>query len=68
MKGSGVKEYGWGWEALRLWTARHDNYLGDRSVDEDTVKNEMALGLSIRKTLWEMMGVMPAEAVAQYNS
>ena len=34
IKSNNREQYGLGLEALRLWTARRDDYLGDRGISD----------------------------------
>ena len=36
-KANNEQQYGYGLEALRLWIARHDSYLGDRKLSDKEV-------------------------------
>lgn len=37
MKISNKHDYGYGFEAIRLWVCRHSEYLGDRELKERDV-------------------------------
>lgn len=37
IKSNDKQQYGFGLEALRLWTASNDSYLGDRSISDHSV-------------------------------
>ena len=36
-KSNATNQYGFGYEALRLWTASNDLNLGDRKLDDDDI-------------------------------
>jgi len=65
IKSNKKHQYGYGLEALRLWAARHDSYLGDRLVREHEVGKELENSLSLRKTFWNILGILPQSKIEE---
>lgn len=57
-KSSDMREYGWGYEAVRVWVAKMDSHKGDREMIETSVNEEMPHCTSIRKTLWKILAIL----------
>ena len=52
VKANNEQQYGYGLEALRLWIAKNDHYLGDRNLIEREINKEIKFGQKIRKLYW----------------
>ena len=57
-KSNDMREYGWGYEAMRAWISKMDSHKGDRDVIEASVNQELPHCASIRKTLWKILSII----------
>ena len=60
VKSNGKQQYGMGYEAVRLWTAKHDHLLGDRALSETDINENMPHIVSLRRVFWDLLPLVPA--------
>jgi|688.fasta_scaffold1746931_2 isoleucyl-tRNA synthetase len=61
MKSNATAQYGFGYEALRLWTASNDLNLGDRRLEDEDINMELQHSQAIRTIFWNLLGILPKE-------
>ena len=59
MKINNKHDYGYGFEAIRLWICRNSNYLGDREIKQVDINSELKNGQFIRKLYAELIPLLP---------
>jgi hypothetical protein len=61
------KQYGFGLEALRLWTCANDYYLGDRFIKESQINQHLEKSAFIRKLYWEIVPLIQSTKDIPYE-
>lgn len=66
-KSSDMRQYGWGYEAVRVWVAKMDSYKGDREITETDVNKEQPHSAYIRKTFWKVLSLINRVSVKRLS-